>query len=116
VSRAGSNWESWIKDFGDVEVGFVGAVTEDLPSLVSPSGIAFYDGAAFPGWRRSLFVAAQSEPGLVRLTTEGDRVTGEERLLWGRARIRQVVVGPEGRIYLLTDAVNGRLLRMEPAT
>ncbi|MDQ4051531.1 MAG: bifunctional metallophosphatase/5'-nucleotidase [Actinomycetota bacterium] len=32
--------ESWVKDFGDVEVGFVGAVTEDLPSLVSPAGIA----------------------------------------------------------------------------
>lgn len=85
-----------------------------VPS-VSPSGIAFYDGAAFPGWRRSLFVAAQSEPGLVRLTTEGDRVTGEERLLWGRARIRNVVVGPEGRLYLLTDAPDGVILRLDPA-
>lgn len=31
---------SWIKEFGDVEVGFVGAVTEELPALVSPGGIA----------------------------------------------------------------------------
>lgn len=31
---------SWIKDFGTVQVGFVGAVTEDLPSLVAASGIA----------------------------------------------------------------------------
>jgi 5'-nucleotidase len=31
---------TWIKEFGDVEVGFVGAVTEDLPTLVSPAGIA----------------------------------------------------------------------------
>lgn len=31
---------TWIKEFGDVEVGFVGAVTEDLPTLVSPGGIA----------------------------------------------------------------------------
>ncbi len=32
--------DTWVKDFGDVEVGFVGAVTEDLPSLVSPDGLA----------------------------------------------------------------------------
>jgi glucose/arabinose dehydrogenase len=82
---------------------------------VSPSGIAFYDGEAFPGWRRSLFVAALSAPGLVRLTTDGDRVTGEERLLWGQARIRQVVVGPDGRPHLLTDAPDGAILRLDPA-
>ncbi|MBD0274698.1 MAG: PQQ-dependent sugar dehydrogenase, partial [Acetobacteraceae bacterium] len=48
-----------------------------VPS-VSPSGIAFYDAAMFPGWRGSLFAAALNPPGLVRLSTEGDRVTGEE--------------------------------------
>jgi glucose/arabinose dehydrogenase len=82
---------------------------------VSPSGIAFYDGAAFPGWRRSLFVAALNTPGLVRLATEGDRVVGEERLLTGRWRIRHVVVGPEGRLYLLTDEGEGKILRLDPA-
>lgn len=85
-----------------------------VPS-VSPSGIAFYDGAAFPGWQRSLFVAALNTPGLVRLTTEGDRVTGEERLLWGQARLRNVVVGPDGRVYLLTDSPQGAVLRLDPA-
>jgi glucose/arabinose dehydrogenase len=82
---------------------------------VSPSGIAFYDGAAFPGWRRSLFVAALNTPGLVRLTTDGDRVVGEERLLTGMARIRHVVVAPDGRLYLLTDEGEGRILRIDPA-
>ena len=85
-----------------------------VPS-VSPSGIAFYDGAAFPGWQRSLFVAALSTPGLVRLSTDGDRVTGEERLLWGKTRLRQVAVGPDGRVYLLTDAPDGAILRLDPA-
>ncbi|MBR0673158.1 PQQ-dependent sugar dehydrogenase [Roseomonas soli] len=85
-----------------------------VPS-VSPSGIAFYDGAAFPGWRGSLFVAALSTPGLVRLTTEGDRVTAEERLLWGGTRLRHVVVGPDGRVYLLTDEDQGKVLRLDPA-
>jgi len=82
---------------------------------VSPSGIAFYDGAAFPGWRSSLFVAALNTPGLVRLSTDGDRVTGEERLLTGLARMRQVVVGPDGRVYLLTDSPQGAVLRLDPA-
>ena len=85
-----------------------------VPS-VSPSGIAFYDGAAFPGWRGSLFVAAQATPGLVRLTTEGHRVTGEERLLWEKVALRQVVVGPDGLVYLLTFGEQGEILRLEPA-
>ncbi len=84
-----------------------------VPS-VSPSGIAFYSGSAFPAWRGSLFVAALNPPGLVRLSTQGDRVTGEERLLWGRTRLRQVVPGPDGMIYLLTDETQGRVLRLEP--
>ena len=83
--------------------------------VVSPSGIAFYTGDAFPGWRGSLFVAALNAPGLVRLPTEGDRVAGEERLLWDRARLRHVVQGPDGRLYLLTDEAEGRVLRLDPA-
>jgi aldose sugar dehydrogenase len=62
---------------------------------VSPSGMAFYDGHAFPDWCGSLFAAALTMPGLVSLSTKGDRVTGEERLLmdegacamWSRARM-----------------------------
>jgi glucose/arabinose dehydrogenase len=84
-----------------------------VPS-VSPSGIAFYTGSAFPAWRGSLFVAALNPPGLVRLSTEGDRVTGEERLPGIRTRIRQVVQGPDGFLYLLTDEARGRILRLAP--
>lgn len=84
-----------------------------VPS-VSPSGIAFYEGEAFPGWRGSLFVGALNTPGLVRLTVEGDRITGEERLLWGMLRLRHVVMGPDGRVYLLVDQANGRILRLDP--
>jgi aldose sugar dehydrogenase len=80
---------------------------------VSPSGLAFYDGHAFPVWRDSLFVAALTLPGLVRLSTEGDRVTGEERLLTGEGRMRHLVQGLDGRLYILTDATDGRILRLE---
>lgn len=85
-----------------------------VPS-VSPSGIAFHRGDAFPGWRGSLFVAALNTPGLVRLTVQGDRITGEERLLWGVVRMRHVVVGPDGRVFILTDESDGRILRLDPA-
>lgn len=82
--------------------------------VISPSGIAFYDAAAVPGWRGSLFLAALNPPGLVRLTTEGDRVTGEERLLQDGPRLRHVLVGPDGFLYLLTDETRGRILRVAP--
>ncbi|MBK1661603.1 PQQ-dependent sugar dehydrogenase [Paracraurococcus ruber] len=92
--------------------GMVDPVMSWVPS-VSPSGIAFYAGEAFPAWRGSLFVAALNPPGLIRLTVAGDRVTGEERLLDG-PRIRQVVPGPDGLLYLLTDEGRGRILRLSP--
>jgi glucose/arabinose dehydrogenase len=76
--------------------------------------MAFYTGDAFPAWRGSLFLAALSPPGLVRLSTDGDRVTGEERLLWNRTRFRQVIQGPDGLLYILTDESRGRVLRLEP--
>jgi glucose/arabinose dehydrogenase len=50
----------------------------------------------------------------VRLSLEGTRVTGEERLLEGRARFRDVRVGPGGLLYLLTDADDGEILRLVP--
>ena len=81
--------------------------------VISPSGIAFYDGEAFPGWRGSLFLAALTMPGLVRLSTEGDRVTDEERLLTNEVRMRHVVQGSDGRLYVLTDETEGRVLRLE---
>jgi glucose/arabinose dehydrogenase len=81
----------------------------------SPSGMAFYEGAAFPGWRGSLFLAALSPPGLVRLSTEGDRVTGEERLLFDRRiRMRDVAVAADGALLVLTDERDGRILRLAP--
>lgn len=86
-----------------------------VPSI-GPSGMAFYDAAAFPGWRGDLFVGSLKFRELVRLEVDGDRIVHEERLL-GRefGRIRDVRQGPDGLIYLLTDAADGALLRLHPA-
>ena len=85
-----------------------------VPSI-APSGMAFYDGDAFPAWQGDLFVGGLVQELLVRLELDGDEVVAEERLLVEtHGRIREVEVGPDGLIYLLTDADDGRLLRLEP--
>ena len=85
-----------------------------IPSI-APSGMSFYNGDVFPRWRGSLFVGSLKFGLLVRLELDGEKVVAEERLLTDVGRIRDVREGPDGFIYLLTDATDGRLLRLEPA-
>jgi glucose/arabinose dehydrogenase len=81
----------------------------------APSGMVFYTGNAFPAWQGSLFIGALGGTSLVRLTVEGEKVVGEERLLReNKERIRDVVQGPDGNLYLLTDAAQGRLFKIVP--
>lgn len=82
---------------------------------ISPSGLDFYDGQLLPAWQGDLLAGGLSGQLLVRLDMEGDAVVGEERLFAGQlGRIRDVRVGPDGAIYLLTDEDNGRLIRVAP--
>ncbi len=84
---------------------------------IAPSGMAFYTGDKFPAWRGSILVGALAGKLVSRLETNGNRVTGEERMLQNLGeRIRDVRQGPDGLIYLLTDSRQGRILRMKPAT
>jgi glucose/arabinose dehydrogenase len=86
-----------------------------VPSI-APSGMAFYQGDLFPAWRGSLLVGALAGQMLVRLSRDGETITSEERLLQGlRERIRDVRVGPDGAIYLVTDNSAGRILKVVPA-
>jgi glucose/arabinose dehydrogenase len=83
--------------------------------VISPSGMTIYSGSLFPEWRDNIFIGGLSSKALVRLVMDGDRVAGEERLLTERkARIREVVQGPDGALYLLTDSENGSLLKVTP--
>jgi glucose/arabinose dehydrogenase len=85
-----------------------------VPSI-APSGMAFYEGDKFPAWRGNLLIGALRDQMLVRLELDGEKVTREERLLKGVAgRIRDVRVGPDGHVYLLTDDSDGVLARLEP--
>jgi glucose/arabinose dehydrogenase len=81
---------------------------------ISPSGMAFYTGDAFQAWRGNLLVGGLTSHAVTRLTLDGARVTGEERIPIG-ARVRDVRQGPDGAIYVLTDEADGALLRLTPA-
>jgi glucose/arabinose dehydrogenase len=79
------------------------------------SGMAFLRGHPESAWNNSLFLGALADRNLIRLSLDGDRIVGEERLLDDLgARIRDVRVGKDGSVYVLTDDDNGRLLRLQP--
>ncbi len=80
--------------------------------VIAPGGMLFYDAAMFPEWRGDLLIASLNPGGLVRLSLEGDRVTGEERFLEAEDRIRDVEVAPDGSLLLLVDAPRGVILRL----
>jgi glucose/arabinose dehydrogenase len=83
--------------------------------VISPSGLTVYSGKLIPEWKDDLLIGALSGQALVRLVLQDGRVAGEERLLTERGeRIREVVEGPDGALYLLTDSTNGKLLRVGP--
>lgn len=83
--------------------------------VIAPSGAQFYTGNAFPAWRGSLFVGSLRDMKLVRLTIEGDRVTGEEHLLGDRQRrVRDVRQGADGALYVVTDHEDGELWKIVP--
>ena len=79
--------------------------------VISPSGITFYTADAIPAWKGNLLIAGLSEQAIVRLTLDGEKVVDEERIPMG-ARIRDVVQGPDGAVYALTDEGNGEILRL----
>lgn len=85
-----------------------------VPSI-APSGMAFYQGQPFAQWQGSLLVGALRGQMLVRLALDGTKIKQEERLLQGLGqRLRDVRVGPDGLIYLLTDEGEGSILRLAP--
>ncbi|CAG8865555.1 Aldose sugar dehydrogenase YliI [Pseudomonas fluorescens] len=85
-------------------------VWEKSPGI---SGMAFYDNPRFKAWDHNLFIGALATQELIRLQLDGDKVIHEERLLGDlKARIRDVRVGPDGYIYVLTDAKDGALLKI----
>jgi glucose/arabinose dehydrogenase len=74
----------------------------------NPAGIAFYKGNLFPQWKNSLFVAMMNGKFVSRLTLSNNKVVAEEPMLMDlNTRFRDVDVGPDGAVYVLTDSGGG---------
>ena len=81
---------------------------------IAPGGIGFYTGKMFPAWDGNLFVSGLVTKCLIRLVLNGDRVVGEEHLLADQnARIRAVSEGPDGALYVMTDGMGAKILRLK---
>jgi len=127
VMRAGRNYGWPVITYG-VNYGFGTKIGEGtakpgmeqplhtwVPSI-APSGMAFYIGDKFPNWKGNLLVGALKDDMLVRLELDGEKIVREERLIKGViGRIRDVRVGPDGFVYLLTDERDGVVARLEIA-
>ena len=85
-----------------------------VPSI-APSGLAIYDGAAFPQWQGDFFVGALVDQEVRHLKMESGKIVSEAPVFTEiNARIRDVRVGPDGFLYILTDSDSGKVLRVVP--
>jgi aldose sugar dehydrogenase len=81
---------------------------------VAPTGLTFYTGDEFPLWKNNLLVAGLSKGSLWRMTIDGETVkSAEELFLDSRVRARKIIQSPMGKLYLLTDEMNGKLVRIK---
>ena len=81
--------------------------------VIAPGGFVFYDGDLFD-WQGDFVGSSLNPGGMVRLTMEGDRVTGEARYLPDVGRVRDVEIAGDGALIVLTDAPDGEVLRVTP--
>lgn len=83
--------------------------------VIAPSGMTFYEGDLFKGLKGSVLIGSLGGLNVTRLVLKDDKVVGEERLFTDiGARVRDVVAGPDGAIYVLTDEGDGKLIKITP--
>jgi len=92
--------------------GFEAPLLEWTPSI-APAGLAVYHGDDFPEWRGDLLVPALRGRAIHRVLRDGGKIIGQQTLLTElNQRMRDVKVGPDGAVYVLTDGVDASLLRL----
>ncbi|WP_343632967.1 PQQ-dependent sugar dehydrogenase [Roseateles sp.] len=127
IARAGQNYGWPIKSYG-CEYGspvgdacrigggthaptYVEPLTTWTPISIAPAGLAFYTGDMFPEWRGQLFSGSLAGTALWRLTLDGDKVTGREKMYGDLGeRFRDVIQAKDGALLMVTDG--GKLLRL----
>lgn len=125
VVKSGTNYGWPVASFG---VNYSGAQVTPFQTVkgmqapikvwtpsIAPSGLAFCACEEYPDWRNSLFVGALVDQEVSRLSVKDQQVIGEQRLFSElNARIRDIRVGPDGYLYILTDSEQGELIRVMP--
>ncbi len=99
----------------DTRPEFLAPALSWVPAI-SPGDLMLYDGTLFGDWHGNFFAAGLSSQALVRIETDGDQAREAERYDMG-ARIRSVVQGPDGALWVLEDErrdSQGRLLKLTP--
>jgi glucose/arabinose dehydrogenase len=84
--------------------------------VISPGHMMTYSGEAFPEWQGDLLIAGLSSRAIIRIEVDGDSATEAERFVM-QERIRSVVQGPAGNLWVLEDGGRGspgRLLKLTP--
>lgn len=89
---------------------------------IAPSGIHFYEGTRYPGWRNDLFVTGLGGTALRRLEVKGRRVAHQEVVFNSYGRVRDIVTGPDGLLYValqlpgarVSDSTPGVVVRLVP--
>jgi len=92
-----------------------------LPAIAA-AGMAVYTGDQFPAWKGNVFVGSLREGGIpgtghlerIVFNEKTEELRRETMLTELRQRIREVRQGPDGLLYVLTDADDGALLKIEP--
>lgn len=100
---------------GTHKAGMEQPVYKWVPSIAT-CGFIFYTGDKFPQWKNNILLASLREQSLVRLVVEKDKIVKEERMLAKEIgeRLRHVVQGPDGLVYLISDESNGKIFQLSP--
>lgn len=125
--EAGANYGWPIKTTGGYRgVGYEPPAMEDRVftdpkwywlQTVAPTGLTFYTGDEFPEWKDNLFISGLSRGSLWRVVLDGETITSlEELFVHDRVRARKVVQSPDGKLYVLTDEVEGKMIVIERNT
>jgi glucose/arabinose dehydrogenase len=87
---------------------------------IGPSGITFYTGDKFPAWKGNLFITGMVGEKLIRMEIKGRQIVSQEAVISDHGRVRDVLTGPDGYIYILLQNMNGdptggSIVRLVPA-
>lgn len=108
LARGGDNL-GWPEIFGCEEREGMRSPILSWEEAVPPGGAVLYRGNAVPAWKGSFLVGTLRSEHLHRVRIEDGRVASHEVYLQGeRGRLRDVVQGPDGAIYVTTSNCDGR--------